>query len=88
MFAISQADVIVNSCNPGLLLNHGGMSRHLVAAAGPEMQTECSRKYPNGIDFGGIAVTGGHKLTCKAVYHVALPHWDAEFVDAVQVFSL
>lgn len=71
-----KVDVIVNSSNLALFLAHGGMSGNLLEAAGANLQAECSQKYPNGIDFGSIAVTSGHKLSCKAVYHIALPPWD------------
>ncbi|XP_045202847.2 uncharacterized protein LOC123556308 [Mercenaria mercenaria] len=83
-----KADVIVNSCNQALMLTHGGLTKSFARAAGPGLQTECSKTYPNGICFGDIAVTGGHRLNCKAVYHVALPPWDSEFVDAMEILCL
>ena len=37
------------------------------------MQTDCYMYYPKGIEWGEIAVTRGHKLQCKYVFHGALP---------------
>lgn len=67
------------------MLEYGGASKTLARAAGPGMQEECSKTYPGGIFFGDIAVTRGHKLKCKAVYHVALPPWDSDLVNALEV---
>ncbi|KAL4230092.1 hypothetical protein ACF0H5_010477 [Mactra antiquata] len=86
--AAYKADVIVNSTNAALFLNQGSISRSIATKAGKEILDECSKKYPNGICFGDIAVTKGYKLQCKHVYHVALPDWGSEFYDALQTLCL
>jgi O-acetyl-ADP-ribose deacetylase (regulator of RNase III) len=43
---------------------------------GDSIQQECQSKYPDGINPGEIAVTGGGNLGCKIVCHGALPAWD------------
>ena len=80
-----QSDVIVNSTNQRLSLQQGLLSASVAKAAGPDLQKECARRYPNGICFGEVAPTDGHALTCKRVYHVALPSWDTPFLDPQKV---
>lgn len=82
-----KADVIVNSTNPSLLLDLGGLSMSISKAAGPGLQAECSQTYPNGISFGELASTCGHGLKCKKVYHVSIPAWDSQIADAIAVLS-
>lgn len=45
----------------------------VLKAAGPEIQQECSNKYPDGIEPGQIAVLKGYRLPCKSVYFCTLP---------------
>lgn len=73
-----QADIIVNTTSTDLKLNFGGVSKGLLAVAGDELQSECTNKYPDGISYGEIAVTGGGKLHCKEVYHVCCKTWSGE----------
>ncbi|WAR20044.1 MYCB2-like protein [Mya arenaria] len=58
-------------------------SPSLQEAAGIGLRTECVRRYPNGITYGGLAVTGGYGLACKYVFHISLPPYF--LVDARQV---
>jgi len=60
-----------------LLLHNGAVSNSLLQAAGKKLQAECSQLFPQGIDYGEIAVTGGHKLQCQNVCHGSLPQWGA-----------
>ncbi|KAH3836593.1 E3 ubiquitin-protein ligase MYCBP2-like isoform X2 [Dreissena polymorpha] len=80
-----KADVLVNSVNQMLMLKSGKTSGSILREAGPDIQKECARKYPNGIAFGDIAVTKAYKLQCKSVYHVAMPAWDTPFLDPHQI---
>ena len=50
----------------------------MLKEAGDELQDECNRKYPRGVTYGDIAVTGGGKLRCKEVYHVCCKTWNGE----------
>ena len=70
-----QADVMVNTTNPEMDLECGAVSRSILAQAGRALQKECKKKYPKGIKTGDIAVTKGHGLRVKHVFHLALPDW-------------
>ncbi|XP_056013452.1 uncharacterized protein LOC125678475 isoform X3 [Ostrea edulis] len=70
-----QVDVIVCSGPQDLQLKNGGMAEALLKAAGAGIQTECHKKYPQGINYGEIAITDGYDLPCKFVYHGAIPKW-------------
>ena len=67
--------MIVCSGPESLKLRNGGMAQSLLEVAGPALQAECDQKYPNGVPQGDLAVTAGHDLPCKYVYHGALPKW-------------
>ncbi|XP_060598858.1 E3 ubiquitin-protein ligase MYCBP2-like [Ruditapes philippinarum] len=82
-----QADVIVNSTNPALMLDLGGLSQSLSRKAGPDLQKECSQSYPNGISFGEVVSTNGYGLHCQKVYHVSVCAWDSEFADAQWILN-
>ncbi|XP_067657069.1 protein mono-ADP-ribosyltransferase PARP14-like [Haliotis asinina] len=74
---VEEADVIVSSSNTNLDLDHGMVSKSLLKHAGPSIQDECKQKYPNGIQFGDIAVTKGGSMQCvEQIYHCVLPSWD------------
>jgi len=77
-YFLSKADVLVHSTTQGLDVHPG-----LQEAAGPGLRTETSRRFPNGISYGDVAVTGGHGLPCKYVFHIALQSY--LLVDALQV---
>ncbi|CAI9744149.1 Hypothetical predicted protein [Octopus vulgaris] len=50
-----------------------------------KIQDECNQKYPQGISASEIAVTKGYNLKCKNVFHLALPPWDENSSDSVDV---
>ncbi|XP_052263558.1 protein mono-ADP-ribosyltransferase PARP14-like isoform X2 [Dreissena polymorpha] len=76
--ASTKADVLVNSSNQDLDLRLGTISKQLVAAAGEELIKECSRRYPNGISLGKVAVTSAGQLkTSQRIFHGLLPPWDS-----------
>ncbi|XP_060063936.1 uncharacterized protein LOC132544368 [Ylistrum balloti] len=70
-----QADVIVNTTSKCLDLSSGTVSNSLSQRAGPKLQKECRKKYANGIKFGELAVTDGHQLLCRKVFHGAFDVW-------------
>ncbi|XP_061184932.1 protein mono-ADP-ribosyltransferase PARP15-like [Saccostrea echinata] len=76
-----QADVLVCSGPKDLQLSNGGLSKALLRVAGREMQDELNQNYYNGVEYGDIAVSEGHKLQCKFVYHGALPKWGTSQPD-------
>lgn len=55
---------------------------------GDTIQQECQSKYPNGLNTGEIAVTGGGNLTCKVVCHGALPAWDKKGQSKVGLIGI
>lgn len=67
--------MIVNTASKNLDLSHGAVSASISRTGGESIQQECKTKYPEGINFGEIAVTAGGKLACKIVCHGALPQW-------------
>ena len=78
--------MIVNNTIKDLTLNTGSISRAILHAAGPSLKEECESKYPTGIQYGQVAVTGGHRLRCKNIYHGALPFvQSSEYDDVLQV---
>ncbi|XP_061184934.1 uncharacterized protein LOC133192948 [Saccostrea echinata] len=76
-----KADVLVCSGPKDLQLSNGGLSEALLRVAGREMQDELNQNYSNGVEYGDIAVSGGHRLQCKFVYHGALPKWGTSQPD-------
>ncbi|KAK7109795.1 protein mono-ADP-ribosyltransferase PARP14-like isoform X1 [Littorina saxatilis] len=70
-----QVDVIVNSTSTDLDLSNGAVSSSILQAAGSGLQDECRTQHPQGVRPGHIAVTGGHALSCRKLYHISLPHW-------------
>ncbi|CAI9716700.1 protein mono-ADP-ribosyltransferase PARP14-like isoform X1 [Octopus vulgaris] len=79
----ASVDVIVNSTNKNLELDSGAISKYILFAAGPQIQDECSQKYPQGISTSEIAITKGYNLKCKNVFHLALPPWDEYSSDSI-----
>jgi O-acetyl-ADP-ribose deacetylase (regulator of RNase III) len=65
-------NVIVNTTSHDLVLTNGAVSNTLLKVAGNEMQREIASKYPNGLKTETFAITSGHGLQCRQVYHTAL----------------
>ena len=65
-----QADVIVNSCPSDMKLDaRPGSAKVMYKGAGSGLQAEIDQNYPNGLKIGDLAVTDGHSLHCKKLYH-------------------
>lgn len=56
-------------------LKNGEIAESLLKAAGPGLQIECDQKYPQGIRYGDLAITGGHNIQCQFLYLGAIPKW-------------
>ena len=70
----AKVDVIVNPTHSSLKLNWGSLSKTVLAAAGPEIQHECTLNYPNGIDYDQMAETSaGRILGAKRLFHITCP---------------
>ncbi|XP_052082724.1 uncharacterized protein LOC127720265 isoform X3 [Mytilus californianus] len=71
-----KTDIIVNSTNKELQLDKGAVSSLILKKVGKSLFEECRELYPNGIDYGSLAITSGGKFW-KYIYHFALPLWTA-----------
>ncbi|VDI69706.1 Hypothetical predicted protein, partial [Mytilus galloprovincialis] len=71
-----KTDIIVNSTNRELQLQKGAVSLLILEKVGKCLSEDCHDKYPNGIDYGSLAITSGGKFW-KSIYHFALPLWTA-----------
>lgn len=81
-----KADVIVNTTSRDLNLSNGKVSETLLKAAGSHIQRECCERYPNGITRLEIAITGGYKLCCEKVFHIALDRYQPQNeMDSIEV---
>ncbi|XP_060585886.1 protein mono-ADP-ribosyltransferase PARP14-like isoform X2 [Ruditapes philippinarum] len=76
--AKQKVDVIVNTTAKNLDLKNGAVSASLLKTGGMELQQEVTKKYPNGIKDGEIAVTSGQSLRCDIVVHSSLANWDGK----------
>lgn len=63
----------MNTTSKDLQLDAGAVSSAMLKTAGDGLQTDCATYYPKGIEWGEMAVTRGHQLPSKYVFHGALP---------------
>ena len=69
-------DVLVNSTNCGLDLSRGMVSRTIKELAGNQVQDDCRRHHPDGIELGQVIKTSsGNLRSCKAIFHGALQQY-------------
>nr|XP_046160813.1 poly(ADP-ribose) polymerase family member 14-related sequence 1 isoform X2 [Oncorhynchus gorbuscha] len=68
-------EVVVNTVGDDLALNHGAVSKAILAAAGPQLQTLVNQQGTAGRP-GEVIVTTGCNLKSKQVFHTIAPHWD------------
>ena len=66
---------MVNTTTPSMDLKSGAVSSSILAKAGKALQDECKTKHPDGVKVGEIAITGGHGLQVKQLYHTTLCNW-------------
>jgi len=70
---------MVNSCCPDMKLQaRPGLSKTISEAAGSQLQDEINQKYPPGIQVGNLAITGGHAINCKKMFHGTLTSFFAK----------
>lgn len=58
-----------------LNLRSGSASYSLMKQGGAQLQSECEKLYPSGIQDGEVAVIGPGNLNCDNVYLSSLPAW-------------
>ncbi|XP_052088524.1 protein mono-ADP-ribosyltransferase PARP14-like isoform X2 [Mytilus californianus] len=81
-----RVDAIVNTTSKGLQLNQGAVSASLLREGGRRLQDECSKKYPQGVDYGEVAVTTGGNLNCNIVCHGCLDQWNTGGIKVLEKF--
>ncbi|XP_071159744.1 protein mono-ADP-ribosyltransferase PARP15-like [Mytilus edulis] len=71
-------DVIVTGSVPSLELNKARTSKLLLDKAGDSIQDECKEKYPSGITFSDVAITGPGRLDCQHIFHVTIQKFSSK----------
>lgn len=69
-----RVDAIVNAANSALA-GGGGVDGAIHRAAGPDVMTETSTRYPEGCPTGAAVATGGGQLPIKYLFHAVGPVW-------------
>jgi len=69
-----EVDAIVNAANAALVVG-GGVDHAIHSAAGPELDAEKRRLYPEGCATGGAVTTGAGRLPARHVIHAVGPVW-------------
>ncbi|WAQ98782.1 PAR15-like protein, partial [Mya arenaria] len=69
-------DVIMTSCTRRLDFSAGTLSKTILEAAGPGLQTDAQTRYPRGFQHGQVAVLGPGNIECRAIYCGAIPRYD------------
>ncbi|KAF3695309.1 Poly [ADP-ribose] polymerase 14 [Channa argus] len=70
-------DVIVNTIGDDMNLDQGAVSKALLEAAGPRLQTAVhSEAKATRLQFGDVVITKGFELWCQNVFHTVCPKWD------------
>ena len=67
---------MVTTSTRKIKMKDGTLSHYVLDMAGPNLQTEVDEKYPNGIQYGEIAVLSPGGLPCQHIYCGALPRYD------------
>lgn len=82
-----RCDVMVITASKELKLKYGALSKSVLEAAGPDIQTACDNNYPSGVDYGEVAATRAYKLHCRFVYFGSLPDWKNTSDNPQQVLT-
>ncbi|KAL7391183.1 hypothetical protein ABVT39_005598 [Epinephelus coioides] len=70
-------DVIVNTISEDMNLNQGAVSKALLQAAGPSLQSAVrSEAGSSPLPYGDVVVTNGFNLKCRKVFHTVCPYWN------------
>lgn len=72
-----QTCTIVNTISETMNLNQGAISKAILQAAGPGLQSAVRTEAGVAIlRYGDVIITKGFKLKCQRVFHAACPTWD------------
>ena len=77
--------MIFNSTSSDLNLNTGVLSKAVLQAAGPSIQSEVSQQTPAGLVGGQCVVSSAGNLHCQCIFHAVLCQWDNDQGAARQV---
>ncbi|XP_063060299.1 protein mono-ADP-ribosyltransferase PARP14-like [Engraulis encrasicolus] len=70
-------DVVVNTVADNMNLSQGAVSKALLQAAGPKLQSAANDQVRGGrVMPGEMVVTDGFELRCGKVFHTVCPRWD------------
>ena len=87
-----KTEAIVNTAAKNLDLKAGFISKLIVESAGDAVQEECKTKYPKGIQYADVVVTGAGDLQRKAkiknILHSALPLYTSHKHEQVCILLL
>ncbi|TRZ00262.1 hypothetical protein DNTS_003714 [Danionella cerebrum] len=73
----ADVNVIVNTISEDLDLSRGAVSKALLQAAGPQLQSEIKEAvHSKNLNYGEMAITDGYNLKCSRVFHVVCPYWE------------
>ncbi|OPL33487.1 hypothetical protein AM593_03360, partial [Mytilus galloprovincialis] len=70
-----------------LKLKYRKLSRLVLDAAGPDIQTACDIEYPFGVNYREVALTRAYKLHCRLVFFGCLPDWKNTSDNPQQVLT-
>lgn len=79
--------MIVNTIAENLNLNQGAVSKALLQAAGPRLQSAVRAAPGKATQYGDVVITDGFKLSCRKVFHAVCPLWDNGAGNAEKVSS-
>lgn len=72
-----QTDVIVNTISEDMNLKQGAVSKAILEAAGPQLQSAVrSEAGVATLQQSDVVITDGFKLSCRKVFHAVCPFWD------------
>ncbi|XP_040011244.1 protein mono-ADP-ribosyltransferase PARP14-like isoform X2 [Xiphias gladius] len=70
-------DVIVNTISEDMNLKQGAVSKAILEAAGPQLQSAVrSEAGVATLQQSDVVITDGFKLSCRKVFHAVCPFWD------------
>uniref|UniRef100_UPI003AAA2BFC protein mono-ADP-ribosyltransferase PARP14-like n=1 Tax=Centroberyx gerrardi TaxID=166262 RepID=UPI003AAA2BFC len=70
-------DVIVNTISENLNLNQGAISKAILEAAGPGLQSAVKLEAGAAtLPYGDVIITNSFNLKCQKIFHAVCPSWD------------